>query len=164
MPTGAIRVEVAVQYAGGVWGRVVLDLNRHEGHEEIELVDALDLATLFGVTGPSTVPVLGLPWHVAHKIHAVSLPSTPDRPNDRVQDAADLLLFQPLITDLPAVRRACERVFGDRGTHHWPPTIALPQAWEEPYARLAEEFELPARTLGAAGDAITAWVNAIVVA
>ncbi len=162
MPAGAIRVEVAVHYAGAAWGRVVLDLNRHEGHEEIELVDAFDLAALFGVTGPGTVPVIGLPWHVAHKIHAVSLPSTTARPNDRVQDAADLLLLKPLITDLRAVRRACERVFGDRGTHRWPPTIALPPTWEEPYARLAEEFELPARTLGAASDAIVAWINAIV--
>jgi len=164
MPAGAIRVEVAVQYAGGAWGRVVLDLNRHEGHEEIELVNALDLETLFGVTGPDRVPVLGLPWHVAHKIHAVSRPSTRDHPNDRVQDAADLLLLQPLITDLPAVGRACERVFRDRGTHSWPPTIALPPTWAEPYARLANEFELPAPTLDVAARAIAAWVSAIVAA
>ena len=143
-------------------GRVVLNLNRHEGHEEIELVNALDLETLFGVTGPDRVPVLGLPWHVAHKIHAVSRPSTRDHPNDRVQDVADLLLLQPLITDLPAVRRACERVFRDRGTHSWPPTIALPPTWAEPYARLANEFELPAPTLDAAARAITAWVSAMV--
>ena len=162
MPPGTVRVEVAVQYAGGVWGRVVLDLNRHEGHEEIELVDALDLKTLFGVAGPDTVPVLGLPWHVAHKIHAVSRPSTPEHPNDRVQDAADLLLLQPLINDLPAVRRASERVFRDRSTHSWPPTITLPPMWAEPFVRLAEELELPARTLGAAADAIAAWVRAIV--
>ena len=45
MPAGAIRVEVGVQYAGGAWGRLVLDLTRHEGHEEIELVGALDLET-----------------------------------------------------------------------------------------------------------------------
>ncbi len=164
MPAGAIRVEVAVQYAGGAWGRVVLDLNRHEGHEDIELVDALDLAALFGVTGPETVPVLGLPWHVAHKLHAVSRPSTPSHPNDRVQDAADLLLLRPLITDLPAVRRACERVFRDRRTHTWPPIIALPPTWTEPYGRLAEELELPANMLATAVDAIAAWVNAIAAA
>jgi hypothetical protein len=164
MRAGAIRIEVTVQYEGGAWGRVVLDLNRYEGHEEIELVDAMDLATLFGVSGPESVPVIGLPWHVAHKIHAVSLPSTPDRPNERVQDAADLLLLQPLIADLRAIRRACERVFIDRGTHRWPPAIALPPAWEEPYARLAEELELPARTLSAAGEAITSWVNAVAAA
>jgi hypothetical protein len=140
----------------------VLDLNRHEGHEQIELVDALDLERLFGVRGPDTVPVLSLPWHVAHKIHTVSRPNTPAHPNDRVQDAADLLLLQPLITDLPAVRRACERVFRDRRTHSWPPTITLPPMWAEPFARLAEELELPARTLGAAADAIAAWVRAIV--
>jgi len=163
MPSSAIRIEVAVQYAGSAWGRVVLDLTRHEGHEEIELVDALDLKALFGVTGPGTVPVLGLFWHVAHKIHGVSRPNTPSHPNERVQDAADLLLLQPLITDLAAVRRACERVFRDRRTHPWPPTIDFPQAWTEPYARLADELELPARTLNAATDAIAAWVSAIVV-
>lgn len=164
MPAGTLRVEVAVQYAGGAWGRVVLDLNRHEGHEEIELVDALDLERLFGVTGPDSVPVLSLPWHVAHKVHAVSRPNTPGHPNDRVQDAADLLLLQPLITDLPAVHRACERVFRDRRTHPWPPTIALPPTWVEPYERLAEELELPATTLGAAANAIAAWVRAIAAA
>jgi hypothetical protein len=162
MPVGALRVEVAVQYAGGAWGRVVLDLNRHEGHEEIEFVNALDLERLFGVTGPDRVPVLSLPWHVAHKIHAVSRPSTPDHPNDRVQDAADLLLLQPLITDLAAVRRACQRVFWDRRTHPWPPAVALAPTWAEPYARLADDLDLRARTLGAAADAIAAWVRAIV--
>jgi hypothetical protein len=164
MPAGAIRVEISVQYAGRAWGKVVLDLSRHEGYEEIDLVGALDLGALFGVTGPSTVPVLGLPWHVAHKIHAVSLPSSPQHPNERVQDAADLLLLQPLITDLPAVRRACERVFRDRGTHSWPPTIALPPTWKEPYGSLAVELELPASTLAAAAAAITTWVGAIVAA
>lgn len=87
---------------------------------------ALDLDTLSGLSGPDTVPVLGLPWHVAHKIHAVSRPSTPDHPNDRVQDAADLILLEPLITDLAAVRRACERVFRDRGSQSWTPTITFP--------------------------------------
>jgi Nucleotidyl transferase AbiEii toxin, Type IV TA system len=162
MPAGAIRVEVGVQYAGGAWGRVVVDVTRHEGHEEIELVDALDLGALFGVTGPDTIPALSLPWHVAHKIHAVSRPTTPQHPNERVQDAADLLLLQPLITDLAAVRRACQRVFRDRGTHPWPPAIAFPPTWTEPYGRLADELELTAPTLHAAANAITAWVNAIV--
>jgi hypothetical protein len=161
MPAGTIRIEVAVLYAGGAWGRVVLDLNKHDGHEEIELVGALDLDRLFGVKGPETVPVLGLPWHVAHKIHAVSRPSTPDHPNDRVQDAVDLLLLQSLITDLAAVRRACELVFHERGTHRWPPAIALPPTWVKPYARLADELELAHRTLDAAARAITAWVGAI---
>ncbi len=140
----------------------MIDLNRHEGHEEIELVGALDLEKLFGLTGPDTVPVLGLPWHVAHKIHAVSRPSTAHHPNERVQDAADLLLLEPIVTDLPAVRRACERVFGDRGTHPWPPAIAFPPTWVEPYARLADELELPAPTLDAAASSLRVWVGAIV--
>jgi hypothetical protein len=79
-----------------------------------------------------------------------------------VQDAADLILLEPLITDLAAVRRACERVFRDRKSHPWPPAITFPPTWAEPYARLADELELPARTLDAAAATITAWVSAIV--
>lgn len=62
------------------------------------------------------------------------------------------------------MRHACERVFRDRGTHRWPPTIALPPLWAEPYAHLEDELELPTRTLDETAAAIAAWVRAIVAA
>jgi hypothetical protein len=45
--------------------------------------------------------------------------------------------------DYVALRAACELVFRNRNTHAWPPDLwTVPVNWEQPFARLAEKFEL----------------------
>lgn len=45
--------------------------------------------------------------------------------------------------DYVALRAGCELVFRNRNTHTWPPDLStVPAHWEQPFAGLAEEFEL----------------------
>jgi hypothetical protein len=51
-----------------------------------------------------------------------------------------MLLEDLLGDDLATVREAAEAVFTGRGTHAWPPELAVPDSWREPYARSASEI------------------------
>jgi hypothetical protein len=143
MPNRAVRVEIALEYAGKPWGTVQVDIARSEaGGTAVEMVDAISLAP-FGLRGPESLPCLALPDHVAQKIHAMTLPPPDGRRNDRFQDLVDLLLLQDLVADFRALRAACEKVFASRATHPWPPSFDPPDHWERPFNRMASEVGLP---------------------
>jgi len=57
----------------------------------------------------------------------------------------------------------CSRQKSSNGARRFPVVSQL-STWTEPYARIANELELPARTADAAARAVTAWVIAIVAA
>lgn len=142
MPNGASRLEVSLQYLGKGWGTVQVDVGPREGSTtEVEMVEAISLAP-FGLDGPGTLPCLSLPYHVAQKIHAMTLPEQEGRPNDRFRDLVDLLLLREWMTDLDAVRRACQEVFDTRATHPWPPVFTPPEHWVEPFERMAREVQI----------------------
>lgn len=137
MPNGACRVEVALQYLGKSWGTVQVDVGRSEGEgTDVEMVEAIPLAP-FGLDGPDSLPCLSLPYHVAQKIHGMTLPPLAGRQNERFRDLLDLLLLREWVSDLDAVRRACLDVFETRGTHPWPPRIAIPDHWVGPFQAMA---------------------------
>jgi len=143
---GTLRVEIGVRFDGAEWGTLPVDLIRRESPaESVELVAALDLRAVFGIEGPSVLPCLSLPYHLAHKLHAVTRPDTEEYPNERVQDLIDLLIFREELKS-PArralVRLACTEVFGVRGTHPWPSDFGPPPRWTEPFARMANELTL----------------------
>ena len=99
---------------------------------------------------------------MAQKIHGMTQPPKgDDEANERFRDLADLLLMRELITDLAGVRAACVEVFALRGTHAWPPAVEPPEAWEEPFAALAAELELPVSTLVEAVEAAVALIGEI---
>jgi len=108
-------------------------------------VDAIALTDAFGVTGPAQLPCLPLRFHVAQKLHGMTLPPRPGKQNERFRDLVDLLLMEGLVShDYPALRRACELVFGSRNTHGWPPNLdGVPSHWAAPFTQLARELELP---------------------
>ncbi|HZG42181.1 MAG TPA: nucleotidyl transferase AbiEii/AbiGii toxin family protein, partial [Longimicrobium sp.] len=142
MPNGATRLEVALQYLGKAWGTVQIDASRYEGEgTEIEMVDAISLAP-FGIEGPDALPCLSLPYHVAQKIHAMTLPPGEGRVNLRYRDLVDLLLLQEWITDFETVKRACREVFEVRGTHPWPPFPGVHEHWVEQFSRMAADVGL----------------------
>jgi hypothetical protein len=144
MPNGASRLEVSLQYLGKGWGTVQVDVGPREGSTtEVEMVEAISLAP-FGLDGPETLPCLSLPYHVAQKIHAMTLPEQDGRRNDRFRDLVDLLLLREWVTDLEVVRQACIEVFQTRETHPWPPLFTPPEHWVDGYARLAAEMGLRA--------------------
>jgi hypothetical protein len=68
-------------------------------------------------------------------------------PNERFRDLVDLLHMRELTTDLRGVRAACVDVFTVRAKHQWPPVLDPPAFWDAPFASLAEEVELPVRSL-----------------
>lgn len=142
MPNGAVRVEVALQYFGKAWGTVQVDVGRDEADgAEVELVEALSLDP-FGLHGPEVLPCLSLPYHVAQKIHGMTLPPPPGRRNQRFRDLVDLLLLREWVSDYKAVKRACKAVFAHRETHAWPPFFEVPEHWVEPFHEMASDLRL----------------------
>lgn len=153
LDNGTVNMEFAVTYRGQPWTSTSVDIARAEtGEADVEWVDAIALTDVFGVTGPARLPCLPLRFHVAQKLHGMTLPPRPGKQNERFRDLVDLLLMEALITqDYGAVRDACELVFRNRNTHAWPPDLnALPTHWAKPFMQLAEELELPETDIEAA--------------
>lgn len=71
-------MEFGVTYKGQPWTRVTVDSARAEaGEVEVEWVDAIALTDALGVTGPTQLPCLPLRFHVAQKLHGITLPPRP---------------------------------------------------------------------------------------
>ncbi|MCR4374874.1 MAG: nucleotidyl transferase AbiEii/AbiGii toxin family protein [Acidobacteria bacterium] len=146
LDNGAVNMEFGVTYRGQPWTSISVDIARAEaGEADVEWVDAIALTDVFGVTGPAQLPCLSLRFHVAQKLHGMTLPPRPGKQNERFRDLVDLLLMEAIITqENAALREACELVFRGRNTHAWPPDLdAMPAHWAKPFAQLAEELELP---------------------
>jgi hypothetical protein len=153
LDNGAVNMEFGVAYKGQPWTSVTVDIARAEaGEAEVEWVDAIALTDALGVTGPAQLPCLPLRFHVAQKLHGMTLPPRPGKQNERFRDLVDLVLMDAMIThDYAALREACELVFRNRNTHSWPPDLStVPAHWAQPFARLAEELELVETNLEAA--------------
>lgn len=157
-----ISVEFAVTYRGGAWTSILVDVARAEpGEGEIELIPAVPLETAVGIAGPTELACLPLRMHVAQKLHGMTLRPRPGKRNDRFKDLVDLLLMESLVTDYAGLRAACESVFRTRGTHDWPPVLALPPHWAEPFAVLARELDLPLTDGRDAMDRVQSFVDRI---
>lgn len=162
LDNGTVNIELAVTYRGGAWTSIAVDIARAEpGEAEIEWLPAIPLTAAFGVTGPAALPCLPLRLHIAQKLHGMTLPPRAGRQNDRFRDLVDLLLMEELVTDYAELREACETVFTHRGTHGWPPALALPPHWTDPFARMAGDLDLPVTEAAAAMERIQAFVNRI---
>lgn len=164
LDNGAVNMEFAVTYRGQPWTSISVDIARAEtGESEVEWVEAIALTDAFGVTGPALLPCLPLRFHVAQKLHGVTLPPRPGKQNERFRDLVDLLLMETLIThDYAGLRDACELVFRSRRAHPWPPDLtAVPSHWTEPFAQLAVELELAETNVEAALVRLRAFVARI---
>jgi hypothetical protein len=153
LDNGAVNIEFGVTYKGQPWTSVSVDIARAEaGEADVEWVDALALTDALGVTGPAQLPCLPLRFHVAQKLHGMTLPPRPGKQNERFRDLVDLLLMEAMIThDYAALREACELVFRNRNTHSWPPDLStVPAHWAQPFAHLAYDLELVVTDLEAA--------------
>jgi len=162
LDNGAVNVEFAVSYRGGAWTTIAIDIARAEpGELEVEWLPAIPLKAAFGITGPVDLPCLPLRFHIAQKLHGMTLPPRSGKQNERFRDLIDLLLMEELVDDYRGLLAACETVFGSRGTHDWPPRLEVPEHWHEPFARLARDLELPIKDAGAAIIRIRALVERI---
>lgn len=162
LDNGTVNTEFAVTYRGGAWTSVTVDIARAEpGEAEVEWVRAIPLTDLFGVTGPIELPCLPLRFHIAQKLHGMTLPPRSGKRNERFRDLIDLLLMEALVTDYAGLRAACESVFHSRRTHQWPPDLDVPAHWIEPFARMAAELELPVADADEGMNRVRAFVTRI---
>lgn len=119
LDNGAVNIEFGVTYKGQPWTSVSVDIARAEpGQADVEWVDAIALTDALGVSGPAQLPCLPLRFHVAQKLHGMTLRPRPGKQNERFRHLVDLLLMDAMIThDYAALREACELVFRNRNTH-----------------------------------------------
>ena len=162
LENGTVHVELTVTYRGGSWTTIAVDIAREEpGEANVELLDAIRFEDALGIAGPAQLPCLSLRYHVAQKLHGMTLPPRLGKRNERFKDLIDLILMEALITDYRGLREACEEVFRSRANHGWPPPLELPAHWRAPYAKLAAELRLPVHDAEEAMDRVRALVARI---
>jgi Nucleotidyl transferase AbiEii toxin, Type IV TA system len=162
--TGSRRLALQVSFQQRAWQTLTIEIARPEADESDLVPSAISLAD-FKLDSPERVTCLSLRYQIAQKLHAVT--EQPDgRANLRHWDLIDLILLRDLAgEDLSRVRDACVQTFEDRGTHAWPPTLQVPEAWSEPYRVDVNEIgaNLP-DDVRTAGEAVTDFIAAIEVA
>ena len=111
-----------------------------------DVVVADDVLAFAGIE-PPRLRLYPVETHLAEKLHAYTIPR--ERPNSRIKDLPDLALLgtvRPL--EATRLRRAFAQTFDFRKTHALPESLPPPPpSWIAAYARLAEEDQLPWRTL-----------------
>ena len=160
------RVWVQVAYRSQRWATIQVDLAKPEmAADAAERVPGIPLVH-FGLTGPTHVRCLSIPFHIAQKLHGMTKVPYHGGINDRFRDVVDLLLLRGLVPrrGLRKVRSACEETFRTRGQHAWPTTIAFPTMWREPYASLAASVGVREATLDVAEIAVRDFVRRIAAA
>lgn len=152
----AIRFHVTAELAGRVFDQFVVDVGFVDSisatPEEIETSDLLSFAGI----EPVRVPALPLPQHIAEKVHAYTRTyGESGRESTRPKDLVDILLIagtEPI--DASALRRALETTFSERKQQPIPEALPPPpDAWREPYGRLASEVAVEADLASAYGRA-----------
>jgi hypothetical protein len=159
--TGSRRLAIQVAFAGSNWQTLQLEVARPEV-AEVELVPVAISIADFKLDGPERVACLSLRYQIAQKLHAVT-ERPPNRENLRFWDLIDLVLLRELFEgELEALRVACLQTFENRNVHIWPPQLAVPDSWAEPYAAAIEEVEgaLP-NTVEVAADEVRAFIAEI---
>ena len=113
---------------------------------EPDVVVAEDVLAFAGIDPPK-LRLYPIETHLAERVHAYTLPR--DRPNSRVKDLPDLALLGTIRSlEATRVRKALQQTFSFRKTHELPELLPAPPAdWTKPYARMAEDDQLPWRTL-----------------
>lgn len=99
--------------------------------------------------------------HLAEKVHAYTLPRP--RENSRVKDLPDIALLARIgALDGAELRAAIDATFGFRKTHALPVAMSPPPpSWAHRYARMAEDDELPWRTVDELVRAVSAFVDPV---
>lgn len=165
MQYAGFRFRTECRLAGMVYGRPFgVDVGFGDplvGEPDVLMAD--DILAFAGIAPPALrlYPVVS---HIAEKLHALTLPRR--RPNSRVRDLPDLGLLAmtgPIVG--VTLRLALESTFGFRGTHPLPASVLAPPAfWEDPYAAMAANDELPWGTLSEVTEAVSTFLNPVLTA
>lgn len=146
------RFTVTASLAGRVFQTVRIDVVARseeiaERTEHIKMRTFFDFADLEDLQ----IEVVDRRQHFAEKLHALTR-DYGDRPNSRVKDLPDLLVFiEGGLSPDAELRAAVDSVFASRATHAVPDELPRPpESWREKYAELAEDLALDAADLDAA--------------
>jgi hypothetical protein len=141
----AVRFHVTAQLAGRVFDQFVVDVGFVDSiSNNPDTIETSDLLSFAGIER-IRVPALPLPQHIAEKVHAYTRKYGPTgRESTRPKDLVDILLIagsEPL--DAAALHEAIEATFAQRGQQPLPASLpSPPDAWREPYRRLAAEVDV----------------------
>lgn len=142
-PDGGARFPVNALLAGRSFAKFHLDVGF--GDPVLSAPEELVGQDYLGFAGipPARASAIPRSQQFAEKVHAYTRPWT-DRPNTRVKDLVDLVLF--LTVDTPSideVRTALQRTFELRATHKIPESLpAPPEDWRTVYDEMAKEAQL----------------------
>jgi len=165
--TGAVRQPLQVLYGRTPWSRIYLGVSPPEGGsaemERLEILPPSPDLTVFGLDSIEPISCMSVSYQIAQKLHACT-EVKPDEDNHRFTDLIDLQLLEELVDDWPAVRTACEEVFGLRKQHPWPPAVAVYASWTEAYAASAVGNHFPVTDVDEAAANVTALIAKIEVA
>ena len=147
-PGGGFRCAVEARLAGTVFARFHLDIGI--GDPVVSPFDWIAGGPFLDFVGipPARIAVYPLAQQFAEKVYAYTFPWR-DRDNTRVKDLVDMvLLVDSGLLPFGSLRPAVKATFFSRQTHPIPTTLPLPPpSWSSPYAALAEDLSLSARTL-----------------
>jgi nucleotidyltransferase AbiEii toxin of type IV toxin-antitoxin system len=154
------QVNVKLLFRGRSWGTLKLEVAQSDSRAtDGEEIVAIPLDE-FGIEGPRMVRCLSLRYQIAQKLHAVTQ-RFEEGENERFRDLIDLIICRELVANLGEVREACIDTFEARNLHTWPPTLQVPNSWEEPYAALAEEMDFPVTDVGDAAAQAREFISKI---
>ncbi|MCP3165833.1 nucleotidyl transferase AbiEii/AbiGii toxin family protein [Myxococcus qinghaiensis] len=127
---------------------------------EPDILDAEDALGFAGIP-PPRLRLYPLETHLAEKLHAYTLPRA--RPNTRVKDLPDLALLGTVrAIEASRLRAAFTRTFTFRKTHSLPFFLpSPPTGWRGPYRAMAEQDDLPWKTLEVLGDAVRGFLDPV---
>ncbi|MCJ7780704.1 MAG: nucleotidyl transferase AbiEii/AbiGii toxin family protein [Acidimicrobiia bacterium] len=115
-----------------------------------------ELFTRLGFPAPREVGVLAAEYQIAQKLHACTTPDARGG-NQRAHDLVDIQLLTVLEpVDPVLLDEVGRRVFANRRTSSWPPTVTPFPGWAELYVAAAEGVDV--RPLAKAVE----WVNAMI--
>jgi len=131
--------------------------------ELLEILPPSPDLTVFGLDPIEPIPCMSVAYQIAQKLHACTEVKR-DEENHRFTDLLDLQLLEEIVDDWPAVRAACEEVFGLRQKQAWPPAITVFPSWPEEYAASAAANQFPVSDVDEAAAKVTAMIARIAVA
>lgn len=159
-PYGGARFPVEARLDDRTFVRFHLDVGAGDVVlTPLDVTQAHDWLEFAGIPG-AKFPTISQEQQFAEKLHAYTLPRK--TPNSRARDLVDmLLLIHSAKLDRDKVKNALSATFERRKTHPLPSSLeAPPQAWKEPFARLAQECRLSG-DLGEAFQELSAYFSVL---
>ena len=150
------RANAKISYKGKAFVTIPIEVAAPEG-ASLDRVDrvAIEPISELGLESRMSVPVLGVAYQVAQKIHACTTIADDGRANDRVRDLADLILLDELAeVELDHTATACTEIFRLRAMQPWPPDLTVWPHWPRLWAAIVRDDQFPIADLDVAAELV----------